>query len=207
MKWLLVLTVLSWVSVAHAQSVPAQPNALAPAKTLPVPYIVVVDLQAVVVQSKAGQGVRQQHEKVLQGYESELQATRKDLSSEEAELTKQKNTMSMIDWQKKAQAFDVRLSAFNQKFNRINQAVDKSYIAAMNELGKSITQVTSEIATEMDANLVLPKAQVILHDPRMDLTKKVIERMDDKYPSVVFPAPDLQAVEPQNKGPDKSGKK
>ncbi len=208
---LVLLSLAGAVGGACAQTSPNSPQT--PKSVVPQPVIVVVDLQAVVLQTKAGQGIRQQHDKYLQGYETELQATRKELSDEEAELTKQKNIMAMPEWQKRAQAFDVRLSAFNQKFNKVNQAVEKSYIASMNDLGKFITQVTSETATEMDANLVLPKTQVILHDPRMEITKKVIERMDEKYPIIVFPTPDLQSVEPQGKGfdakaqQDKSGKK
>ena len=166
-----------------------------------------VDPQTVVQQSKAGLGIRQQHDKYLQGYENEVQNTRKELSDTEAELTKQKTIMPFVEWQKKAQAFDQRLSAFNQKYNKINQAVEKSYIAAMNELGKSITQVTSETASDVGANLVLPKQQVVLHDPRMDITKLVIERMDVKFPSIAFPLPDVSDGESPRKGPENSGKK
>lgn len=182
--------------------------AQAPARTMiAAPVIVVVDPQTVVQQSKAGQAIRQQHDKYLQSYEAEVQANRKELSEAEAELTKQKNVMPFIEWQKKAQAFDQRLTTFNQKYNKINQSVEKSYIAAMNDLGKAITQVTSELASDLGANLVLPTQQVILHDPRMDLTKMVIERMDIKYPSIAFPSPEGSGGESAKKGPDPSGKK
>jgi outer membrane protein len=175
--------------------------------TIPLPIIVVIDPQTVVSQSKAGQAIRLQHDKYLQGYESEVQAARKSLSEEEAELTRQKSTLPYVDWQIKAKDFDQRLSIFNQKYNKINQAVEKSYISAMNELGKAITQITSDLASDVGANLVLPKQQVILHDPRMDLTKAVIDHMDSKYPSMTFPVPDGPGSEGSIRGPDKTGKK
>jgi len=202
----LALSACSFAAAAQTTA-PAPSSASPPPSTalkpgVPAPVIVVVDLQAVVQQTKAGQGIKQQHDKFLQSYETEIRTTRKELSDEEAELSRQKNTLSMPDWQKRAQAFDQRLSSFNQKFNKITQAVDKSYIAAMNELGRSITRVTSDVATEIGANLVLPKTQVILHDPLMDMTKNVIDRMDEKYPSVAFPPPELGPVE----SPTKPGK-
>ena len=177
------------------------------APNIPAPVIMVVDTQAVVSHSKAGLAIRQQHDKYLQDFDKEVQATRRNLSEVEAELTREKTTTPFIDWQKKAQAFDQQLSTFNLKYGKINQSVEKSYISAMNELGKAITQVTSEVANEYGVNLVLPTQQVILHDPRMDLTKTVIERMDIKFPSIAFPAPEVPGGEASNKGPGNTGMK
>jgi Skp family chaperone for outer membrane proteins len=174
---------------------------------IPAPVIVVVDPQAALQQSKAGQAIRAAHDKYLQGFEGELQAGRKSLSETEAELAKQKATMPFDEWQKKAQAFDQRVVEFNQKFQKINLAVEKSYRTAMTELGHDFTQVTAEIANEMGATLVLPIQQVILHDPRMDLTKAVIERMDKRYPSITFPPPDFDADQAMKKDGAKPGKK
>ena len=185
---------------ARAQSPsPAVPVAVKPA--IPVPVIVVVDPQAVVQHSKAGQTIRQQHDKFLQSFETELQATRKELTTDEAQINQEKATTPFADWQKKAQAFDQRLAQFNQKYGRINQAVERSYITAMNDLGKAVTQITSEVASDVGANLVLPTQQVVLHDPRMDLTKLVVERMDSKYPVIAFPAPDVAGGEISGQGP------
>ena len=186
--------------MACAQVPPTKPS-------LPTASVMVVDTQSVVQQTKAGQAIRQQHDRYLQSYELEIQATRKQLSDEEAQLNREKATAPFTDWQKRAQAFDQRLSSFNQKYNKINQAVEKAYIAAMNELGRAVTQVTSEVANEYGANLVLPTQQVMLHDPRMNLTKAVIERMDAKFPSITFPAPDVSGAEGNNKGPGGAGMK
>lgn len=174
---------------------------------IPAPVIVVVDPQAALQKSKAGQAIRAAHDKYLQGFESELQGGRKSLSETETELTKLKGAIPFDDWQKRAQAFDQRVVEFNQKFQKINLAVEKSYRVAMTELGQAFTQVTAEIANEMGATLVLPIQQVILHDPRMDLTKSVIERMDKRYPSITFPPPDFDADPTLKKGGAKSEKK
>lgn len=202
-----VVAACLWAAGAVAQvpapsQGPSTPSAATPAPVTPVPVtksgipapvIVVVDPQAALQQSKAGQAVRAAHDKYLQGFEAELQAGRKTLSETETDLAKQKATMPFDEWQKKAQAFDQRVVEFNQKFQKINLAVDKSYRVAMTELGQAFTQVTAEIANQMGATLVLPIQQVILHDPRMDLTKAVIERMDARYPFIAFPPPDYNA--------------
>ena len=171
-----------------------------PKPVIPNVVIVVVDAQAVMQTSRAGQGIRQQHEKYLQTYEKDVQATRKELTEAEAAINRAKASTPFEEWQKRAQAFDLRLNTFNQKYGRLNQAVEHSYIAAMNELGKDVEQVMGEVATELGASLVLPTQQVILHDPRMNVTKQVIERMDAKFPSIPFPVPNPDG-EPQHSAP------
>lgn len=221
---LVALSVWGWGGVAQAQTDLSAPSAAAPSTQpspptstsaapaaakpfIPSPVIVVVDPQAALQQSKAGQAIRAAHDKYLQGFEGELQSGRKSLSDTESELAKQKGTVPFDDWQKRAQAFDQRVVEFNQKFQKINLAVEKSYRTAMTELGHDFTQVTAEIANEMGATLVLPIQQVILHDPRMDLTKAVIERMDKRYPSITFPPPDFDADQAVKKDGAKPGKK
>jgi len=172
---------------------------------LPVPIMMVVDPQVAVLQSKSGVAIREQHDKLLQSYDAELQASRKSLSEQEAELAKLKATLTPDDWQTRAKAFDLRVSEFNQKYQKANQAVEKSYRLAMNDLGRAFAQCTAEIAAEAGANIVVPKQQVVLHDPRMDLTKQVIELLDKRYPSIAFPVPEIENEPPAKAEPAKPG--
>ena len=56
----------------------------------------------------------------------------------------------------------------------------------------AILNITGEIANEMGANLVLPKQQVVLHEPRMDVTSQVIERLNRRMPNINFPEPVIE---------------
>ena len=184
---LIAVLLSSGGALAQTQPVPPQRSAL------PTPVIMVVDPQAAVQKSLAGIAIRQQHDKLLQGFDADLQAGRKTLGEAEAELSRKKATMSVEEWQKQAQEFNQRVAEFNQKFQKINLAVDKSYRTAMTELGRAFTEVTAQVAAESGVNLVLPIQQVVLHDPRMDLTKSVLDLLDKKYPSIVFPPPEVDA--------------
>lgn len=181
------------------------------AETLPTPVIMVVDPQAAMQQSKAGQQVRAMHDQYRQTFQHDLDQSRKALSADEANLVKQKPVLSQDVFQQKARDFDQRVIQFNQRFQKMNLAIENSYRAAMTELGQAFARITAEVANEEGANLVLPVQQVVLHDPRMDLTKKVIERMDAKVPSVTFPVPategDDAATGQTDAVPDKTSKK
>lgn len=159
---------------------------------LPVPTVMVLDVQAALQQSLAAKSLRAQRDQYLQGFQADLDKNRVALKEMETELVKQKSAMAPDVWQQKARSFEQQVFEFNQRFQRSNQAVDKSFRTAMGELSDALAQVTEELAGELGANLVLPKSQIFLHDPRMEVTQQVIERLNKKYPSVNFPTPTIE---------------
>lgn len=182
---------LAWAALAVVFSVSvARAVEEAPGR-LPVASVMVVDVQAALSQSLAAKGIRSERDGYLQKFQAELDEGRKTLKDTENDLIRQKATMAPEAWQQKARAFEQRVFDFNQKFQHSTQAVEKSFRTAMGALSDALTQVTEEMASETGANLVLPKSQIYLHDPRMEFTQQVIERLNKKYPSVAFPPPVL----------------
>lgn len=162
-----------------------------PAK-LPVPTVMVLDVQAALQQSSAAKGLRTQRDQYLQSFQADLDKNRAALKEIENDLVKQKSAMAPELWQQKARAFEQQVFEFNQRFQRGNQAVEKSFRTGMSELSDALAQVTEELAGELGANLVLPKSQIFLHDPRMEVTQQVIERLNKKHPAVNFPTPTVE---------------
>ncbi|MBC7906504.1 MAG: OmpH family outer membrane protein [Rhodospirillaceae bacterium] len=180
------------VAFSLATSAAAPAAAETPAGKLPQATVMVLDVQAALQQSVASKSVRAQRDQYLQTFQAELEANRRSLKDTEAELIKQKSAMAPDVWAQKARTFEQQVYEFNQRFQRNNQAVEKSFRAAMSELSDAMAQVTEEVAGELGANLVLPKSQIFLHDPRMELTQTVIDRLNKKHPSVNFPAPTVE---------------
>lgn len=190
--WAALAVVSMWWGSAQAEDAPAK---------LPAATVMVVDVQAALSQSLAAKSVRAQRDRYLQDFQNELETGRKSLKDTENELVRDKSSMPPEAWQQKARDFEQRVFEFNQRFQRNTQAVEKSFRQAMSTLSDALTQVTEEMAGEMGANLVLPKSQIFLHDPRMEQTQQVIDRLNKKYPSVAFPMPELEGA-PAGKTPD-----
>lgn len=182
----------AWAVLAVALLLYAPAAAETAPNKLPAATVMVVDVQAALQQAVAAKSVRTQRDQYLQTFQAELENNRKALKDTEADLVKQKPSMAPDAWQQKARAFEQQVFEFNQRFQRNNQAVEKSFRAAMGELSDDLAQVTEELAGELGANLVLPKSQIFLHDPRMEVTQQVVERLNKKYPSVNFPPPVLE---------------
>jgi len=123
------------------------------------------------------------------------------------DLAKQKGTMPQDAYDQKVKALEMQVVAFQNRTQMAVRALEKSTDAAMAELMNAILTITGEIAAEMGANLVLPKQQVVLHEPRMDVTAQVIERLNRKLPTVNFPVPQVDDASSSEPPPSKSGKK
>lgn len=198
------LALLAVLALAAAGAAPARAQrAGGPAVSL-----IIVDIQQVQRESMPGKSLAAQRDKYQQNFQTEFNAARQSLQRSDQELAKQKGTMPQEAYEQKVKALEMQVVAFQNRTQMAVRALEKSTDQAMAELMNAILSITGEIAAEMGANLVLPKQQVVLHEPRMDVTAQVIERLNRKLPSVNFPAPLVEesspAAEPSS---TKSGRK
>ena len=163
-----------------------------PAVALPHPIIMLVDSQLVTQQCLAGQAIRNQHDQHRQTVQTDLESDHRSLKQKEDDLVREKAVLSHEAWQIKARDFEQRVIDYNQRVARSNLAIERAYGVAMAELWRDFTAVSAEIAGEEGASLVLPIQQAVYLDPRMDQTQAVIERMNKKYPVIVFPPPAIE---------------
>lgn len=169
--------------------------------------VIIVDIQQAQRESMPGKALATQRDKYQQNFQTEFNNARQSLQRSDQELAKQKGTMPQEAYDQKVKALELRVVAFQNRTQMAVRALEKSTDAAMAELMNAILTITGEIAAEMGANLVLPKQQVVLHEPRMDVTVQVIERLNRKLPTVNFPVPEVDAPPPSDLPPSKSGKK
>lgn len=179
-----------------------------PPSAIPSPVIVVVDLQAAHRDAVAARAVRAQRDQMMQKYQAEFELGRKSLKDAENALLREKSILSAEAWHQKARVFEQEAAEFQRRNQSTLQAVDKSYRAAITEFTQWFYQITGEVAGEYGATLVLPKQQVLMHDPRMELTSVVIERLNKRVPSIAFPPPVIdEPVSVSATSSVKSGKK
>lgn len=172
------------LAAAADNAVPAKPS-VSPT------VIVVVDANRVQRESMAGRGVVAARDHYQQSFNAEFEATRKRLQEAEQDLARRRAALTPDAFQEQARELNNKVADFQRQYQGAVRALDKSSAAASNELQKAVIAVTSEVASEMGAGLVLHKQQVFLHDERMDITNVVIERLNKRLASVPFPAPEM----------------
>jgi len=213
-KTIAVLAIALWALPALAQfqpgappiaakppGAPAAPAAGAPAsQALPVPVIAIVDLDRIMQESVAYQKAASQIEKMRQHTGDELRQRENELRDAEAELGRQQRLVTAEVFEQKRREFQKQVSDAQQLAQIKKRELDTASNSAIGQLKNAIAQIVSEVARERGANLVLPRAAVVLESAGFDVSGEVVERVNQKVPSVTVATTTAKpATQPQQK--------
>jgi Skp family chaperone for outer membrane proteins len=166
---------------------------------LPAPVIGIIDVDQVQLEAVAAKAVRTQADKYRQEFQQQGQAEEAALRLQQQTIEQQRksNALSPDALAEKARAFDASVAEYQRKELARRRAFEKSFNTAMAKVQKAMIDATDKAATAHGANIVLPRGQVVLFDPKMNLTSEIIALMDKELPTVDFPAPQIEAETPQ----------
>ena len=155
----------------------------------PAPVIVMVDMQQLVYNSKAGKGVQGQMDKQRQAFSKEVAQQEDELQKARAELERQRTTLPPDQFETKGRQFQQRLQELDRSVQAKQKAWQAVYSEAMNKVEEGALQVVAEIAAEHQANLVIQKAAVIFGKDGFDITADAMQRLDQRLPAVAVNQP------------------
>lgn len=158
-------------------------------EALPAPAIVVVDTAEAMNRSKAMQGIRAQFGKYEAQFRQQVSADEKALNQTAQDLERQRSLLSADAFAQKKRDFEMEVANYQRRSRALRLALEKSNRIAVNEVNKAMVEVTGAVAQAKGANIVLSNTQMVLFDPRMNVTALVIEQLNAKLPSVSFPVP------------------
>jgi outer membrane protein len=165
------------------------PAAAQTAAPPPAPVIVMVDMQQLVYNSKAGKGVQGQMDKQRQAFSKEVAQQEDELQKARAELERQRATLPPDQFEAKGRQFQQRLQELDRTVQAKQKAWQAVYTEAMNKVEEGALQVVAEIAAEHQANLVIQKAAVIFGKDGFDITADAMQRLDQRLPAVTVNQP------------------
>jgi Skp family chaperone for outer membrane proteins len=168
---------------------------LAQAERHPTPIIGVVDTDLLLQESLAAKGVKLERDKSANAYQTQVSEQEKKLRTEDQELAQQRAVMAPELFQQRAQDFQKKLTDFQTQVRDKTERLEFSFQQSMQEIGNMIMVVSSEVAKERNINAVMARNQMMIFDPSMDITKSVLEKLNQRLPTVQFQDPDtLQRV-------------
>ena len=167
----------------------AQASAQTTVPPPPAPVIVMVDMQQLVYNSKAGKGVQGQMDKQRQAFSKEVAQQEDELQKARAELEHQRTVLPPDQFETKGRQFQQRLQELDRSVQAKQKAWQAVYSEAMNKVEEGALQVVAEIAAEHQANLVIQKAAVIFGKDGFDITADAMQRLDQRLPAVTVNQP------------------
>lgn len=146
--------------------------------------IAVVDVEKVLNESKAGKNIQKQLSAKREAFQKEFSGRENDLMNAEKDLLKKKKESSAEEFAKERKEFEKQLLETKKLFQKRRNSLDKGLGKALTKLRKSIIQVTAEVADEEKYQVVLTRSSVVIIQKEMDITIKVLKRLDKKTPSI-----------------------
>jgi Skp family chaperone for outer membrane proteins len=187
---------------AMGQAPPAKapappPPAAAPPPPAPLPAaqnlnVMVVDVQALLQNSKAAKMVRGQIEQKRNEYSKEISRQEEALRAERDALQRQQATMSADTLNKKGRDFQEKVNNLDRDVQSKRAALEKSNNDALTRIQQTMLKIIADIARQRRANLVLQRTDLVLFDQSFDVTDEVMQKLDEELPvlTVNFATPE-----------------
>jgi Skp family chaperone for outer membrane proteins len=177
-----ILAICVPLGAARAQSDQAFPNA----------GIGVIDVQKVLLDAKAAVGARKDRETYAAKYTEQARKDEQAIHETQSALAREADQASDA-FRQKRQAFDKQVAEYQQKITNLRQNLDRAMAIALDQVQEQMFEAARTVAAERGINLVMKRAQLLLFDPRMDLTEDVLSRVNQSLPAVTFPDPESLA--------------
>jgi len=212
--FLAIIGGLAGSAVAQAPPTPTPPAPSPPAPAPPAPpapavapsnlTVLVVDVQALLQNSKAAKMVRGQIEQKRNEYTKEISHQEETLRAERDALQRQQASLSPEALNQKGREFQQKVNDLERNVQGKRQALEKSNGDALQKIQEEMLKIIADIAKQRKANLVFQRTDLVLFDQSFDVTDEVLQKLDEQMPvlTVEFvtptppPAPNAPAPQP-----------
>src|SRR5215470_481901 len=185
------------------QAPPPPTQAPPPAAPLPTAQnltVMVVDVQALLQNSKAAKMVRSQIEQKRGEYTKEISHQEELLRAERGALQRQQASLSPESLNQKGREFQQKVNDLERNVQGKRQALEKSNGDALQKIQEEMLKIIADIAKQRKANLVFQRSDLVLFDQAFDVTDEVLQKLDEQMPTLtvnfVTPVPPSASAAP-----------
>jgi outer membrane protein len=153
--------------------------------------VMVVDVQALLQNSKAAKMVRQQIEGKRAEYAKDISHKEEALRQERDTLQRQQATLTADQLAAKGRDFQAKVNELDRDVQAKRQALERSNADALQKIQEVMVKIITDIAKDRKANLVFQRSELVLFDQGFDVTDQVLLKLDEQLPTldVTFVAP------------------
>jgi outer membrane protein len=179
---------------------PQEPPPPAPLPTAQNLTVMVVDVQALLQNSKAAKMVRSQIEQKRGEYTKDISHQEESLRAERDALQRQQASLSPEVLNQKGRDFQQKVNDLERNVQGKRQALEKSNGDALQKIQEEMLKIIADIAKQRKSNLVFQRTELVLFDQGFDVTDEVLQKLDEQLPTLmvnfVAPVPPSASASP-----------
>ena len=142
--------------------------------------IVYLDLDYVVVNTKAGKSILRKLEDSKNVALSKFEKKGKELKKIEEEINKQKNIISEDELRKKLIKFRKEVSTYQKNRQKVVNEFNEKKRSEFDEFFKKITPIIENYVSEKKIDIVLDKKNIFIASKKKNITQEIINIIDSK---------------------------
>ena len=156
---------------------------------LPKAAVAVLDFGKVMRKSDAAKDIRRQVEQYRVNLRDTVQAEELTLRNEEAELKRQRNVLSPEAFADKRGQFKARVMAAQRRGQGQKRQLDQAIKTAMLQVQQAVIPLVKKLTEINGITIVVDKSQVLVADRAIDITKPVMDKLNQSLRTVMVPKP------------------
>ena len=149
----------------------------------------VLDVQAILREAAAVKDIRGQITKYGTDFEKEIEKKRGDLRKANQELARQRTILSPETFAEKRREFEQQVVKVQRLVQKRQRELDKSRKIAMDTVNKAYIEIVAKLADERNLAIIMRKNQTAYSVGTLDLTKTVLDLLNNKLPKVKIAQP------------------
>ena len=149
----------------------------------------VLNVQAILREAAAVKDIRGQITKYGTDFEKEIEKKRGDLRKANQALARQRTILSPETFAEKRREFEQQVVKVQRLVQKRQRELDKSRKIAMDTVNKAYIEIVAKLADERNLAIIMRKNQTAYSVGTLDLTKTVLDLLNNKLPKVKVAQP------------------
>jgi outer membrane protein len=169
--------VMCGTAMVSAQTTTALPDTT---PSMEVRRIGLADLNGVLRAADANVKVRELLDVQRQKFQSEFSKVETELQQTERDLMSKRELLSTEEYDKQIKSFQARVTRLQQDIQKQRQSIDNAYQKAQSNIRAEAISVITEIASEMQLDLVLQRDSSLIFLPHLNISEEVLKRLNER---------------------------
>ena len=163
--------------------------------SMEVQRIGLADLNGILRAADANVKVRELLDTQRQKFQDEFSLVETELQQTERDLMSKRELLSTEEYDKQIKAFQARVTQLQQDIQRKRQSIDNAYQKAQSDIRAEALSIITEIARDMNLDLVLNRDASLIFLPHLNISDEVLTRLDERTKNARI---EIQVQEPQS---------
>jgi len=164
-------------------------------QSMEVRRIGLADLNGILRAADANVKVRELLDTQRQKFQDEFSLVEAELQQTERDLMSKRELLSAEEYDKQIKAFQARVTQLQQDIQRKRQAIDNAYQKAQSDIRAEAFSIITEIARDMNLDLVLNREASLIFLPHLNISDEVLTRLNERTKNARI---EIQVQEPQS---------